>query len=102
MTPFARDTSREVGGKIRSIKQSVSRPPLSRDRGTAVVEAEPAPPAHEADVSLAPHEEGTPASPRLFDLHGCGRHLLGCRRVNRYSDGSPWPVAAFDARGRNR
>jgi translation initiation factor IF-2 len=39
MTPFAsRDTGREVGGKIRSIKPVVSRPPLARERATPVVE----------------------------------------------------------------
>src|ERR1700719_2592110 len=30
MTPFARDTARDTGGKIRSIKPVVSRPPLAR------------------------------------------------------------------------
>src|SRR5579872_7365775 len=38
MTPFSRDASRDVGGKMRSIKPVVSRPPLMRERPAPVVE----------------------------------------------------------------
>ena len=60
MTPFARDPSRDVGGKIRSIKPVVSRPPLARDRGkpvgeTEIVTAEP--PALPAEQVPSPAEE---------------------------------------------
>ncbi len=53
MTPFARDTARDSGGKIRSIKPVVSRPPLARDRGPAVAEPEPAQPTEQTDAELA-------------------------------------------------
>ncbi len=40
MTPFARESARDVGGKIRSIKPVVSRPPLARERSAPEVETE--------------------------------------------------------------
>jgi translation initiation factor IF-2 len=61
MTPFARDTARDSGGKIRSIKPVVSRPPLTRDRGLAVAEPEPAPPADQTDVGPASDVEAAPS-----------------------------------------
>ncbi|HEV8069108.1 MAG TPA: translation initiation factor IF-2 [Planctomycetaceae bacterium] len=61
MTPFARDTARDTGGKIRSIKPIVSRPPLAR--GPAIAELEPAAPDQAAEVEPAAASEGEPASP---------------------------------------
>jgi translation initiation factor IF-2 len=52
MTPFARETPREVSGKIRSIKPVVSRPPLARERQAPVVESQPA-----AEPEIAPVPE---------------------------------------------
>jgi len=63
MTPFARESARDAGGKIRSIKPVVSRPPLARDRGPVVAEPEPAPLAEAAEVQPAPPSDGAPASP---------------------------------------
>jgi translation initiation factor IF-2 len=53
MTPFARETARDTGGKIRSIKPVVSRPPRARAPGPAVMEPEPS----EHEVEAAPPEE---------------------------------------------
>ncbi len=61
MTPFARETARDTGGKIRSIKPIVSRPPLAR--GPAVAEPEPVAPDQAAEAEPAPPSEGEPASP---------------------------------------
>jgi translation initiation factor IF-2 len=59
MTPFAREAGRDVGGKIRSIKPVVSRPPLARERASPVVEIEPESPA-EAPSSTSLHHEAPP------------------------------------------
>jgi len=61
MTPFARDTAREVG-RIRSIKPVVSRPPLAREPATSVVESEPVPetevpPSSDVDDEIPSAEE---------------------------------------------
>lgn len=59
MTPFARDSGREAGGKIRSIKPVVARAPLPRERATAVVESEP---SSEEEVSPASEVADEPVS----------------------------------------
>jgi translation initiation factor IF-2 len=59
MTPFARETGRDVSGKIRSIKPVVSRPPLARDR----VPVTPEPEAPQPEVRPAPLAETEPAPP---------------------------------------
>jgi translation initiation factor IF-2 len=41
MTPFAAPSSRDAGGKMRSIRPVVSRPPLQRERPAPAVELEP-------------------------------------------------------------
>ncbi|HEX4071230.1 MAG TPA: translation initiation factor IF-2 [Planctomycetaceae bacterium] len=59
MTPFARESARDAGGKIRSIKPVVSRPSLARERPAPVVETE-LPVEHEeppAPVEEAPAVE---------------------------------------------
>src|SRR5580704_2971838 len=63
MTPFARETARDSGGKIRSIKPVVSRPPLARDRGPAVAEPEPAPPTEQFEAELASDVVSPPTAP---------------------------------------
>jgi translation initiation factor IF-2 len=60
MTPFARDAARDLGGKIRSIKPVVSRPPLARP-APVEPEAAPADPAPEAHAP-APTASAPPAS----------------------------------------
>jgi translation initiation factor IF-2 len=61
MTPFARDTAREVG-RIRSIRPVVSRPTLAREPATSVVESEPVsetevPPSSDVEDEIPSAEE---------------------------------------------
>jgi len=61
VSTFHRDAARDVAGKMRSIKSVASRPPLSRDRGTAVVEAEPRVEREAADTGDIEIEAETPS-----------------------------------------
>lgn len=62
MTPFAPPAAREVGGKIRSIRPVVSRPPLQRERPAPPVEEIPEPPQAEP-VAHVEAKEAPPAEP---------------------------------------
>jgi len=93
MTPFApRDTSREVGGKIRSIKPVVSRPPLARERATPAAESEPI--AESESPVPADIEGGTPL---IEDLPP---EVIASQPLEDEPAAAPAPAAAPVAPGR--